>query len=102
MQRVYSHENMTILSSAKNLLELNGIDCFIKNEYHASGGHVGWGAVPVELWVYNEQAAERAMSILDKELNQSTDLPDWQCKHCAEWNAATFESCWKCQEVHPA
>jgi len=97
MKKVYSHENLTILTLAKNMLERNGIDCFIKNEYHASGGHVGWEAVPIELWVHDAEKAENAVSILDNELASDKNLPDWKCGNCGEDNDASFESCWKCQ-----
>lgn len=100
MHKVYSHENLAIASSAKSLLELHGIDCFLKNEFHASGGHVGFEAVPIELWVYDSSRAQEAVSLLEQELNPSTDEPDWQCRHCGEDNDASFETCWKCQ--HPA
>jgi len=99
MQKVYSHENLTIATSAKNLLELNGIDCFIKNEYHASGGHVGWEAVPIELWVLDTANAEKAVAVLDKEFSSSSDQPDWKCRHCGEENDGSFETCWKCQRA---
>ena len=98
MQKVYSHENLAIASSAKSLLELNGIDCFLKNEFHASGGHVGFEAVPIELWVYDSQLAHKAVNLLEQELNPANDEPDWQCRYCGETNDASFETCWKCQQ----
>lgn len=98
MQKVYSHENLAIVNSARNLLELRGINCFIKNEYHASGGHVGLGAVPIELWVYDSGQADNAISILKKELDDSSDKPQWTCSNCGELNDGAFDFCWKCQE----
>lgn len=85
------------MHTAKGLLELNGISCFLKNEYHASGGHVGWESVPIELWVQDSTAAETAMSILDRELSNSSDKPTWTCSKCKEENDGSFETCWKCQ-----
>ncbi len=61
MRKVYSHENLMILNSANGLRELNDIDCFIKNEFHASGGHVGWESVPIELWVRDSNQEERSI-----------------------------------------
>ena len=88
-----------ILRSAKGLLELNEIDCFIKNEYHASGGHVGFESIPIELWVQNSDHADKAISILEKELNPTMEKADWECKHCGEENDGSFETCWKCQRA---
>jgi len=97
MRKVYTHENLTILQTAKGLLEHNGIDCFVKNEYHASGGHVGWESVPLELWVHNTGDAESAVSILEIELSDSRKKPLWICNKCNEENDGSFETCWKCQ-----
>ena len=97
MRKVYTHENLTILQTAKGLLEHNGIDCFVKNEYHASGGHVGWESVPLELWVHNTADAESAVSILEIELSDSNRKPEWICNKCNEENDGSFETCWKCQ-----
>jgi hypothetical protein len=99
MRKVYSHENLSILTSAKNLLRLNGIESFIKNEFHASGGHVGWGAVPLELWVHDDAQGKAAVEILDQELSSSNQGSPWTCKHCGEENADSFETCWQCQNV---
>lgn len=68
MKKIDSHENLTIVVSAQNLLALNGIECIVKKEFHGSGGHVGLGAVPIELWVLDEAKAESAGSILENEL----------------------------------
>tara|TARA_B110000858_G_scaffold89247_1_gene103082 strand:- start:4473 stop:4754 length:282 start_codon:yes stop_codon:yes gene_type:complete len=88
-----------ILNSAKGLLELYEIDCFVKNEYHASGGHVGFGSIPIELWVQDSDEAGRAISILEKELNPGKEKAGWECKHCGEGNDGSFEICWKCQRA---
>ena len=97
MRKVYTHENLTILQTAKGLLEHNGIDCFVKNEYHASGGHVGFESVPLELWVHNTSDAESAVSILEAGLSDSNRKPGWTCNKCNEENDGSFETCWKCQ-----
>ena len=97
MRRVYIHENLAVLQTAKGLLELNGIDCLVKNEYHASGGHVGLESIPLELWVRNVDDAEKAVSILDQEFVNSSSKPSWVCKKCNEENGGSFEVCWKCQ-----
>lgn len=97
MRKVYTHENLIILQTAKGLLEHNGIDCFVKNEYHASGGHVGLVSVPLELWVKNTTDAASAVAILKKELSDSNRKPVWVCNKCNEENDGSFETCWKCQ-----
>lgn len=101
MRKVYSHENLAIVTSAKNLLELNNINSFLKNEFHASGGHVGFEAVPIELWVQDDAAANTAITILERELAESNTGDAWVCVNCGEHNEASFETCWKCQQASP-
>ncbi|MCG8503214.1 MAG: DUF2007 domain-containing protein [Sphingomonadales bacterium] len=100
MKKVYSHENLAIVSNAKSLLELNNIDCLIKNEFHASGGHVGFEAIPIELWVQDDAKATEAISILENELAPDDPQSSWICSHCGEKNDGSFEICWKCQKGH--
>lgn len=99
MDKVFSHENLAIVNSAKNLLELNNIACFIKNEYHAAGGHVGFSAIPVELWVHDSTQAATAQALLEKELAPDRQSEAWVCEHCGEKNSGSFEVCWQCQHA---
>ena len=97
MRKVYTHENVAILYTAKNLLELNGIDSFLKNEFYASGGHSGLLGIPPELWVRDDQKADQAIAILKDELDDTNSNPAWVCNKCQEENEAAFEVCWQCQ-----
>lgn len=97
MQKVYSHESLALVNSAKNLLALKHIDCFIKNEFMGSGGHVGLGTALIELWVFDDAQVTVASSLIEDELIKVVEAPAWQCLHCGEENDSAFESCWKCQ-----
>lgn len=101
MQKVYSHENLAMVQTAKGLLELEGIQSFLKNEYHAAGGHVGFETIPVELWVLKSADAARAVSILEDRFRLDIEQASWLCAKCAEENAGSFETCWKCQTERP-
>ncbi len=100
-KRVYSHENLAMVHSARNLLALNGIDSFIKNEFHASGGHVGLISIPVELWVSDARDAGRAESLLRENAEAGDAGPSWRCPACGEENEGNFEVCWRCQAERP-
>ncbi|MSR12865.1 MAG: DUF2007 domain-containing protein [Gammaproteobacteria bacterium] len=97
MHKVYAHENLAFVQLAKGLLELNNIQCFMKNEYHAAGGHVGFGMIPIELWVYNSADELAATVILAKQYGKHAQGAAWVCKSCQETNDDSFETCWKCQ-----
>lgn len=96
MEKVYSHESMVMLQTAKGLLTQNGIPSFIKNEHVGAGGYVGLEIFPLELWVHASQALQ-AKTVLEQVLAQSDDAPEWICPQCHEKNFASFDGCWQCQ-----
>ncbi|MCH7671266.1 MAG: DUF2007 domain-containing protein [Proteobacteria bacterium] len=98
MNIVYKHENKAILHSAKNLLELNGIECFLINEHSATaGGNLGLSNTAAELWVRNASDEAKARGIIDAEITNASSKPSWICGQCEEENDGSFEVCWKCQ-----
>ncbi len=98
MHKVFSHENLAIVHSAKSLLDMHDISSFLKNEFHASGGHVGFEAVPIELWVYEDEHQAKAIELIKHELAPDKEGSEWQCASCGEVNTGSFETCWQCQE----
>lgn len=97
MKIVYTNENNFLVSNIKNLIEAQGIEVFVKNEYAqgAIGEISAFDSWP-ELWIVNDSDFERAMTIVN--LSQtSKSAPEWQCGGCSEKNDASFEVCWNCQ-----
>jgi len=98
MNIVYRHENKVLLYSARNLLELNGIECLIRNEHSASAaGNLGISNSAAELWVRNSADEAKARDIIDTEITNVPSKPSWVCGQCEEENDGSFEVCWKCQ-----
>jgi hypothetical protein len=97
MKMVYTNENRFLVSNAKNILELQGIDVTLKNEF-ASGaiGEVSAFDAWVEVWVLNDADYEEACSIIESSLSKDGDK-EWVCSGCNEKNDASFETCWNCQ-----
>ena len=96
MKKVFTHENRMIVYNMKNMLEAEGIETVIKNEY--SGG--GVGDLPAfdtwpELWIRKEAQLAQAESILQSVVSP-TDADDWFCGGCREKNDAAFGICWNC------
>ena len=90
MKRVYSSFNQTVVYHARNLLEAQGIEVLVRNA--ALSGALGeLPATETELWVMDDQLAERAEAVL----HQNFSGPDWTCK-CGEKLGAQFTQCWKC------
>ena len=92
---MFTHENRMIVYNMKNLLQGEGIDSLLKNEF--SGG--GVGDLPAfdtwpELWVDDAQLAQ-AESIL-RQVVEASESATWFCRGCGESNEAAFGLCWKC------
>lgn len=97
MSLVYRHENNLMVHSAKNILEVNGIDCFLKNEHGNTMGREFGMSNLLELWVSDNKDYDKAMSLIESEVNNPVEKNAWNCKSCHEENEGTFEICWKCQ-----
>lgn len=96
MKLVYTHENRLLVGNARGVLEAQGIEVTMRNEY--VGGVTG--DVPVfetwpELWVVDDQDHERACRILANAFNREAE-DHWNCENCDEQNADSFEFCWNC------
>lgn len=98
MKLLYTDENTVIVSNAKNIVEANGIDVVLKNEFTAgrvTPGHIG---LP-ELWVVNDADYDRAVNLIETALSIK-DAVEWVCSKCGESNDPSFELCWKCQSAN--
>ena len=97
MKRVHTGITLTDTTHLKNLLELSGIDSFIKNTYLGSGA----GDLPVfdvspELWVLDDADVSRAEAVIRDALRPGVTAGEpWRCQ-CGETNEAQFAVCWKC------
>ena len=99
---VYTNENRFLVSNAKNILELQGIDVTLKNEFASSViGEVSAFDAWVEIWVLKDTDYEEACRIIENSLSKEDDK-EWVCTSCNEKNDASFETCWNCQSESPA
>ena len=97
MKMVYTHENRMIVCNAKNILEAQGIEVVIRNEFSSSAiGEISAFDVWVEVWVKNDADYSRAFNILETSLSLE-NAAEWVCSQCSEENDASFEVCWNCQ-----
>ena len=93
---VYTSENRLLVGHARGLLEAQGIEVLMRNEFAAGAT----GEVPVfetwpELWVVNDRDYDRACGIIADAFRDSAAAP-WHCQRCGEENDASFEFCWNC------
>jgi hypothetical protein len=96
VKKVYTHENRMIVFNMKNVLQGEGIETVVVNEFAAGGA----GDLPTfdtwpELWVEDEDKLEQARAIVEEVLSAGTKAA-WYCRRCGEQNDAAFQICWNC------
>lgn len=102
MKLIYTHENVMLVHSAKNILEQNNIESALKNEYSApNGANLGISNIFLELWVVNDEDYIRAREIIEREIVNPEPQAMWICSQCKEENAGSFDFCWNCQSAKP-
>jgi len=100
MKLVYTHENMSLVHSAKNILEMNNINCLIKNEHgNTMGAEFGITNL-AEVWVLDANDYDKAIAVIEEKIANPTEKSSWVCSKCNEKNEGNFEICWKCQTEH--
>ena len=97
MKAVYSSPQLFWVAYYQDILQSNGITCFVKNEYLAGGA----GELPPnECWprlYVDDNDFDRAEQIVYAELHKkAADEPPWTCAQCGEENESQFVLCWKC------
>lgn len=100
MKHVYTHDNIAVLHSVKNILAMHDIEAFVKNEHSIpmSARH-GIENTFLELWVHDDKDFEKASIIIEEEVDNVDAGKPWTCANCNEENEASFEICWKCQHA---
>lgn len=97
MKKIFSSENRLFVFHVKNLLEVEGLDVQLKNEF--AGGGVG-DLAPLdtwlELWVDDSQSAVAEQSIERILSGQQDNVAEIECPNCHELNDNHFKICWNC------
>jgi hypothetical protein len=102
MRHIFTHDNIMVLNSAKNILALNGIESFVKNEHTVPiGANHGINNTFLELWILDDQEYDKASAIIENEIENPVPGDSWICDTCSEENDSSFEVCWKCQGAAP-
>jgi hypothetical protein len=95
MVRLYSSHDRFIIFRVKDMLEAEGIPCFIKNEFAIGGmGDLSPFDCSPEVWLMDEEWKKLLQAVVDNKKGQD----DWFCPSCKEKNDASFDICWQCGE----
>ena len=102
MKLLYSAPNTLEVGHVRNLLEVAGIDCELRNEFLSGGmGELPPTEAWPELWVEEHEYA-RARQLLDEAFRQPVvKLPEWTCPDCGERIEGQFSECWRCGAERP-
>jgi len=102
MIKVYESFNISQVGQAESLLNSEGIETYIRNEFASSVmGEVPFVEVCPQLFILNAEEEMRAKELLASFENQTTQ-PDWQCAQCGSEVDGPFGQCWSCGQLRPA
>lgn len=98
MKLIYTNENRLLVSNVKNLLEQDGIETVLKNEFSQGAmGELAMFECWPQLWITQEGKFARAEKLVH-DIMHAKALASWFCRYCDEENDASFELCWQCQQ----
>jgi hypothetical protein len=102
MRKVHTSDSLLEISHLRNLLEIAGIDCIVRNDRLASiTGEIPFVECWPELWVCRSGDALRARGIIEMALDVADDGQPWTCTTCGERIEAQFAECWQCAAARP-
>ena len=96
MIRLYTAANLQEAFIIKNLLELEGINCSVRN-FNSSSivGEIPFTHAWPEVWLIQEKDRQKGEKVLNKFKKERTD-ENKMCENCSEINPLNFEFCWNC------
>jgi hypothetical protein len=108
MKQVFVDSDLTRVSFARNLLEAEGIACFIQNENTRTlgpsiAGYSYTQLLDPALCILDDGQLDKAMELVTTHFhNQTAEGPEWRCESCQETNPSAFDLCWSCGAEHVA
>jgi len=92
--------NLLEIHHLKNVLEADGIRCWIKNELLSRlAGEVPFTECALELHLVREDDRPRAEALLAVWRGPPLPASAWTCAACGESIEGQFGACWKCGAV---
>ncbi len=100
MKRVHAAPTLFEAVYIRSLLEGEGIDCVLRNEYlSGAAGELPPTECWPEVWVVADAEAARATEVIASA--RADAAPPWQCANCGEVNEGQFGVCWRCRASRP-
>jgi hypothetical protein len=98
VQRIYSAKDPLMIGHLKNVMASFGIKCVTKKlDLISAAGELPPIECWPELWVIEDDKANRAKAILKKALAPLASVKkSWTCSGCREKIEGQFSECWNC------
>jgi len=104
MIKVFEDFDISLVGYYQSILEANGIETFLKNQFGTSGaGELPFIEVIPQIWVLDEGDVDQARALI-VELRNTDNIVNpspWDCKECGEPQEPAFTHCWKCSATRP-
>ena len=103
LRKVHTADSILEIAHLRNVLEGEGIACFVRNERLAGAlGEIPFVECWPELWVVRNGDALQARGLIDAARSaEPAARADWQCGRCGEWVEGQFDECWRCAPAEP-
>lgn len=97
MKPLLTSLNLLEIHHLKNVLEAEGIRCWVKNEMLARlAGEIPFTECALELHVVCEADRPRAEALLEAWRRPPPAGSPWTCAACGETIEGQFGACWRC------
>ena len=97
MRKVHTADSTIEVAHLRNVLEAEGIACFVRNERLAGViGEIPFIECWPELWVAESGQELRARGLIEQALRPRPVGDPWVCPGCGEHLDAQFSECWRC------
>ena len=103
MKKIYCSDDLVMAGYLKSLLDADGIECFIKNQYLTGGrGDLPLNECWPEIWITQDETFSHAMKIITSAITAPDHVvqSNWDCI-CGETIEGQFDSCWNCGKDKP-
>ena len=104
MIKVFEDFDIALVGHYQSVLEANGIETFMKNQFGTSGaGELPFVEVVPQLWVLDEKRVDQARELIgtlrDQEGQNPASNEAWRCESCGTEQEGVFTHCWNCSSA---
>jgi len=103
MIKVFEDFDFSRVGQMQSVLESNGIETFLKNQFGFGGtGELPFVETVPQLFILHERDLARARDLLAEVMAPGHGGESWLCPACREQVDGDFGRCWNCGAARPA